>query len=261
MYRRFVSITTSLLLSLVILLSGCGEDEQEPPVSIKLPISLSPALSQGDYSAKIAITGPGMYPIIETRNLAIRSRSGQTYNIVVDNIPVGYNRNVKVEISKDGRIFFEGSETTHLSGSGNNVSIMLKRKATDTKIAFASERDDNMDIYVMDTYGMKEERLTQAAANDSHPSWSPDRTKIAFTSSRKDNTDIYVMNANGTEEKRLTQAAADDLYPSWSPDGTKIAFMSKRDGNYEIYVMNANGTNQERLPGHGLYPSWSPFPW
>ena len=82
-----------------------------------------------------------------------------------------------------------------------------------------------------------EGNLTNNAAVDQVPSWSPDGTKIAFSSERDGNHEIYVMNTNGSNPTNLTNNAAVDQMPSWSPDGTKIVFTSDRDGNYEIYVM------------------------
>ena len=79
--------------------------------------------------------------------------------------------------------------------------------------------------------------LTNNAANDYFPSWSPDGTKIAFGTDRDGNYEIYVMNVDGSNLINLTNNAATDYYPSWSPEGTKIAFGTNRDGNYEIYVM------------------------
>ncbi len=62
-----------------------------------------------------------------------------------------------------------------------------------TKIAFASKRTGNGDIYVMNADGTGQRRLTTNAAADRSPDWSPDGTKIAFASKRTGNGDIYVM--------------------------------------------------------------------
>ena len=129
-------------------------------------------------------------------------------------------------------------------------------------IAFASDRDGNNEIYIMDADGTDQARLTTNAASDSDPSWSPDGTRIAFISSRDHFTaEIYVMDADGSDPTRLTTNTATDFQPSWSPDGTRIAFTSARDGNSEIYVMHADGTNQTRLTTNTANdgdPSWSP---
>ena len=45
-----------------------------------------------------------------------------------------------------------------------------------TKIAFASSRDGNSEIYVMDEDGGNQINLTHNAASDSKPAWSPSGT-------------------------------------------------------------------------------------
>ena len=128
-------------------------------------------------------------------------------------------------------------------------------------IAFSSRRDDNWEIYVMDSDGNNPRRLTNHSANDWRPSWSPDGRHIAFSSDRDGNREIYVMDSDGSNPRRLTKHPASDGYPSWSPDGRHIAFSSRRDDNWEIYVMDSDGSNPRRLTNHSAgdgYPSWSP---
>lgn len=131
-----------------------------------------------------------------------------------------------------------------------------------TKIAFASTRDSNPEIFVMDRSGLNVKRLTANFANEAQPAWSPDGTKIAFATDRTGDTEIYVMNASdGSGQVNLTQHFGSDLAPAWSPSGTKIAFQSNRDNDYAIWVMNADGSNPVRLTDPStpsIAPSWSP---
>ena len=132
---------------------------------------------------------------------------------------------------------------------------------THSRIVFASNRDGNDEIYVMNPDGSGQTRLTDNSAADGSPSWSPDGHRIVFHSGRDGNADIYVMNADGSGQTRLTDNRAADGSPSWSPDGHRIAFTSTRDENYNIYVMNADGSDQTRLtnnPAWDFSPSWSP---
>ena len=137
------------------------------------------------------------------------------------------------------------------------------------QIAFASDRDGNLEIYVMGIDGGNLRRLTNNPDGDWDPSWSPDGKRIAFMSGRNGHVDghgapipeIYVMDANGDNQKNLTNNPSADRSPSWSPDGSRIAFMSDRDGGYDIYVMDADGSNQQNLSNHPFSdrnPSWSP---
>ena len=134
------------------------------------------------------------------------------------------------------------------------------------KIAFASERDGDYEIYTINPDGGGVTRLTHNRAADREPAWSPDGTKLAFVSSRDGNAEIYVMTATGDAggfnlPTRLTNNTADDLNPVWSPDGTRIAFVSGRSGNDEIFLMNPDGSNPVNLTNNSFEdfdPSWSP---
>jgi dipeptidyl aminopeptidase/acylaminoacyl peptidase len=103
----------------------------------------------------------------------------------------------------------------------------------------------------MNADGTSQINLSNGAAADYQPSWSPDGAKIAFASERDHAgaPGIYVMNSNGSAQTRLTFSSevVRDEQPVWSRDATKLAFVSTRDGNKEIYLMNANGSNPVRL--------------
>ncbi len=132
------------------------------------------------------------------------------------------------------------------------------------KIAFASNRDGNYEIYLMNSDGTGQVRLTNNPGFDGSPSFSPDGRRIAFVSENADGYGIKVMNADGSNQISLTNNFAGDTDPQWSPDGTKIVFtrLTHTTSPSEIFVMNADGGNLTRLttisPAFDSYPSWSP---
>ena len=83
------------------------------------------------------------------------------------------------------------------------------------KIAFTSNRDGNHEIYIMNSDGSGQTRLTSNSATERYPAWSPDGTKIAFISNQDGNWEIYIMNADGSSQLNLTNNSASDQYPAW----------------------------------------------
>jgi Tol biopolymer transport system component len=130
------------------------------------------------------------------------------------------------------------------------------------RVAFASDPDANIDVYVLDLPGGQLHRLTTDPADEMSPSWSPDGKRIAFRSNRDGNDEVYVMNADGTGQRNLTRNRSSDDSPAWSPNGKLIAFASARadpTGN-DIWVMNSDGSNPHVLAsqvGIDEYPVWS----
>lgn len=96
-------------------------------------------------------------------------------------------------------------------------------------VAFVSDRDGQMEIYLLDLAAGAERRLTDHPASDMDPAFSPDGRRIAFTSDRRGSFEIYEMSLDGSGLRRLTEARGFDIQPVYSPDGRWIAF--ERDGN------------------------------
>ena len=130
------------------------------------------------------------------------------------------------------------------------------------QIAFASNRDGDFEVYLMDAdTGEIFAQLTDNTANDIGPTWSPDGTHIAFASDVDGDYEIYSLDVETGESINLTNNTADDLYPAWSPNGRQIAFTTNRDRNWEIYAMDTSGKGLNRLTNEAVYdgnPSWSP---
>lgn len=129
-----------------------------------------------------------------------------------------------------------------------------------TRVAFVSNDNGNMDIYVLEIATHSTIRITDAPEKDASPSWSPDGTKIAFESFRDGNFEIYMVNADGSNPIRLTNDPAGDTDPIWSPVANEIIFVSNRFGNADIFLLTPSGnvTTLTTNTAPDSAPAWSP---
>jgi Tol biopolymer transport system component len=94
---------------------------------------------------------------------------------------------------------------------------------TGDRIAFASDRSGNLDIWIQGINDGEAVPVTQSPSRDTQPAWSPDGQWLAFQSERGEESGIYVIEARGRNERRVASFGAK---PSWSPRGDRILFAS-----------------------------------
>jgi Tol biopolymer transport system component len=132
------------------------------------------------------------------------------------------------------------------------------------KIAFASHRDGNWEIYVTDANGRNQKRLTTLGGHTRFPLWSPDGSRIAFATQRGDGDDGWdfsVMNADGTGSRRLLSALVSKSGREWSPDGRRIVLTAAVESSVDVYVADVATARLTRLTlssAEDRDPSWSP---
>jgi TolB protein len=87
------------------------------------------------------------------------------------------------------------------------------------------EATRNSEIAVANADGSNERILTNNAAFDGWPAWSPDGKYIAFASNRMgpaNHGQIFVMSPDGSGLRRVSALPGSYVQPSWSADGQKI---------------------------------------
>jgi TolB protein len=101
-----------------------------------------------------------------------------------------------------------------------------------TGILFSSERDGNLELYLVQPDGRGLTRLTDDPALDTDPDWSPDGRQIVFRSRRDGSSDIFIMGANGSQLTNLVRdprdSREDEFEPAWNPDGQTLALYTDR---------------------------------
>ena len=130
-------------------------------------------------------------------------------------------------------------------------------------IAFASNREGNYDIYIMESDGSGQTCLTASASDENAPTFSPNGLFLAYWAydesvSPPSNT-LWVMSSDGTESSVWGPGAG---RTSWSPDGGAILFNYPwEDGNIDLTTVSLDGTQVVRLtkdPASDTTPAWSP---
>lgn len=137
------------------------------------------------------------------------------------------------------------SEMMRISqGDWNDTAPALNPERT--RLAFASDRDGDWDLYVMDLKSGEAKQVTNSLQYDSSPSWSPDGQWLAFETYQNENLEIAVVNVDTGEIVPLTQHPASDHSPAWAPDGRNVAFISNRGGNSDVWLANLDLAGDER---------------
>ena len=138
-------------------------------------------------------------------------------------------------------------------------------------VAFASNRDGNNEIYVMDPDGTNQVNVSEHAASDVAPDISPNGRFIAFSSNRvtADNPEgdfeIFVMEfGKPATAWQVTKNTALDGWPRWSRDGEMIVFETREaiaPTTWEIYRYTLAEDKLVRLTTNNVldrFPEWSP---
>jgi len=159
-----------------------------------------------------------------------------------------------------------------------------------TRLAFASNRNGQWDIYLMALESGEITQITDSPGYDGAPSWSPDNQWLVYESYvtlpsdvpqstqssgaassgavPTDNLDIYILQISASSEENtplpLTVHPAAEYAPAWSPGGRQIAFVSNRGGEEEIWLADLDRIddrfqNVSQNPRSAdKNPAWSP---
>jgi TolB protein len=136
-------------------------------------------------------------------------------------------------------------------------------------VAFASNRDGQWDLYMMELASGRVTRLTETREYDGAPSWAPDGKWLAYETYVGDgengNLEVSIRSITSDQAPiRLTEHPAADFSPSWSPGGRLLAFVSSREGKNEIWLADLDQTDSRFQKAGKMdaqeetHPAWSP---
>jgi Tol biopolymer transport system component len=131
-----------------------------------------------------------------------------------------------------------------LPGEGRNCSAAWSPDGSRLAVGFGIGEYCGLHLITPD--GSRSERLTDGAAIDFRPAWSPDGKVLAYVAYPKTNEDgenagVFVIAPNGSGKKRLVNRAV--AYVLWSPDGRMLLLQTETTAR----LIDPNGQTQVLL--------------
>ena len=173
-----------------------------------------------------------------------------------------YRRNNRPDIFVS--FIYEGRPPETPANGTDSVHNFLPAWSPDgSRIAFMSNRDGNLEIYVVNRDGSNPRRLTNHPSNDTTPTWSPAGNQIAFTSDRSGTPQIYVVEADGLgSPRRITTSESWADRATWAPAPfNEIAYAGRTGPGYDIRIYEmASGQTRQITNGEGSNesPAYAP---
>ena len=116
------------------------------------------------------------------------------------------------------------------------------RKRLETDPAYFGE------IYIMNTDGSDQRRLTHSPGYDGGPFFSPDGRRIIWRRFDEKGTtaDVYTMKLDGADVRRLTDFGCMSWAPYFHPTGNYVIFTANKLGfsNFELFLVDAAGKHE-----------------
>ena len=132
--------------------------------------------------------------------------------------------------------------------NGQNVRRVTVHKARDAYprfspdgkwIAFSSDRNGNLDVFIISVEGGTAKQLTFHSADDTVLGWSPDSRSVLFASQRGEDFmgKLYTVSIDGGMPR--STGADMGVYACFSPDGKKLALNRKSQVYWRKYYRGA----------------------
>ncbi len=153
------------------------------------------------------------------------------------------------------------------------------------KMIYTSDKDGDIELYIMDLATGKEKRITSIKGYDGGAWFSPDGKKLIWRASRPKtaeeineydnllkenlvaptNMEVWVANADGSNARQVTNFGQANWAPAFMPDSKRIIFASnheyKRGFPFNLYTINENGGDLQKISrdkGFDAFPMFSP---
>jgi TolB protein len=117
------------------------------------------------------------------------------------------------------------------------------------------------DLFLVDSEGKQERRLTQNRWSSQVPTWSPDGKRLVIYADPNGRDQLFSFDIASGKTTPLAPSDAADNAPALSHDGNFVAFTSTRTGSRDLHRLDLRtGAVIPLTKGFDVWsqPSWSP---
>jgi Tol biopolymer transport system component len=150
-------------------------------------------------------------------------------------------------------------------------------------MVFTSDRDGDLDLYIMDLRSLAVRRITNTLGYDGGAWFSPDGKKIIWRASRPRTSEeiadyknllaqglvaptqmeVWMANADGSDAKQITRYGQANWAPNFIPGSDKIIFCSNyiypRGFPFNMFTINPDGTHLEKVSHDNVFDAFPMF--
>lgn len=250
MHRKQLSRILLTALFFISVLSACGE--KKPP-SVSLTATTPPATQTASFTSAPTETNTSTPTLLPTPG-----SDSWNFGLVVFSMSDGLYSHLFV---------YDPYSLPMTRLTADNWNDIDPAVSPDGKqIAFASDRDGQWDIYILDVTTDQTQRITNSQAYDGAPAWSPDGQNIVYQTKQGKKIDLIIQSVAdlNTSPIQITADAGLNYDAAWSPDGRLIAFITNRKDRDELWLFDLKSADNRftivaASNGADYYsPAWSP---
>ena len=142
---------------------------------------------------------------------------------------------------------------------GNSVDRQPTYSPDGKQILFSSNRNANLDLWLLDVATGSLRQFTDDSAQDWDPGFTPDGKQILWDNDRGGHLEVWIANSDGSGARQLTRDGMDAENPTMTANGKWVVYWSGNPGKVGVWKIHPDGTGaQQMLPGSAVSTDVSP---